>query len=443
MKEATPKKSKNRDVREIVLEILLDTERGSFSDHALEKGLRKNQFAAKTDRAFITRLTEGVTERRITLDYLIDRYAKTPAAKQKPLIRTVLRMGIYQLLYMDSVPDRAAVSESVRLAKTHGFERLSGFVNGVLRSVEREKEALPLPGREDPALFASVAYSVPLWLVKKLLAMYPAEAERIFKENFAARATSLRVNQTKTTVSALKALFSEAGISAEESKICPDCLKVEGYDFIRSMPGYREGFFSVQDESSAAAISTVPFPDRAVVWDVCAAPGGKSTAVAERILPSGGHVYAMDVAEEKLDRLAENAERLGLSECISICAHDATQSFASLSLPRPDVLLCDLPCSGLGVMARKNDIKYRLTEEGIASLVRLQREILENVCGYLKDGGHLLYSTCTVNREENEAQTAWFLSGHPEFSLCEEKLFLPGVDGCDGFYYALLVKENK
>lgn len=441
------------DTRDIVLSVLMDIEvNNTFSNIAINKALRQNQFSDKTDRAFITRLAEGVTEYRLALDYIINQFSKTKINKCKPLIRCLLRMGVYQIIYMDSVPDSAACNEAVKLAKKHGFGSLSGFVNGVLRNIARNKELIEYPSEEgNKAEYLSVKYSIPVWLSEKLLRDYPNEGEQIIAGSFADRGTTIRVNTLKTTTDELKKLLTDSGITALDGIYDDKALIIKGYDFIRKVPGYRQGFFTVQDESSMCAVRAAGIKPGDIVIDVCAAPGGKTTAAAE-YLEGQGMVYSMDISEDKLELIEENTDRLGIRN-VRISRHDATEPLTNASLKIgteadehtlaegfADVVIADLPCSGLGIIGRKNDIKYRLDKKQLSELVSLQRSILDVVCRYVKPGGTLLYSTCTINPNENQDNVKGFLEKHKDYELVSERLFLQGIDKCDGFYYAELRK---
>ncbi len=424
------------NARDIVLSILLDIEgNNTFSNIAIAKALKKHQFEAKKDRAFITRLAEGVTETRIKLDYIIDGFSKTPSEKCKPLIRSLLRMGVYQIMYMDAVPDSAVCNEAVKLAKKHNFGSLGGFVNGVLRAVARNKDNIAMPDRKNMSEYLSVNYSTPEWLCKKIMEDYGEKGETIIAASFDERKTALRVNTLKITREKLKEfigphIFMEDGIYDENA------LLVSGYDFIRSMPGYRQGLFFIQDESSMCAIKAAGIKPCQTVVDVCAAPGGK-TLNAACYMQGKGKIYARDISDEKLILIEENAGRLGIGDMLSIEKWDAKTVDEKL-VQKADVVIADLPCSGLGIMGRKNDIKYRIKPEQLDELVRLQRDILSVVKQYVKKGGVLLYSTCTINPQENKENTRWFLESDSEFKLRDERQMLQGVDKCDGFYYAVL-----
>ena len=352
-------------------------------------------------------------------------------------------MGCYQILFMDSVPDSAACNECVKLAKKHGFAGLSGFVNGVLRTITREKTKLAYPDQKrEPERYLSVMTSTPLWLVQKLILEYGTEsAETIFQAAFADRKTSIRLNKHRIeengeTMDSYKNRLKEAGITVEPGAYYEGAWLLSGYDFIHKIPGYKQGYFTVQDESSMCAVAAAGIQPEDFVMDICAAPGGKTTAAAE--FAQQGHVLSMDIAEEKLELIEENVERLKLAN-VDIRCQDATE-YMQEQEEKADVVIADLPCSGLGIMGRKNDIKYRVTEEQIESLVELQHTILQNACRYVKAGGTLLYSTCTITKEENTLQVERFLKEHPEYTLKEQRQFLQGINACDGFYYAVLHK---
>ncbi|MCM1272354.1 MAG: 16S rRNA (cytosine(967)-C(5))-methyltransferase RsmB [Clostridium sp.] len=434
------------NARDIVLSILVDIENNdTFSNIAITKALRQIQFENKQERAFITRLAEGVTESKIKLDYIINGFSKTPTEKCKPLIRSLLRMGAYQILYMDSVPDSAVCNEAVKLAKKHNFAGLSGFVNGVLRAIARNKDDIKLPKEADTVNYLSVNYSVPVWLCEKVLQDYPDKGRKIIEASFQERKTSIRVNELKIKRDALRTyIYDKAGESEPEKLSVIDgyyddkALLISGYDFIRKLPGYREGYFTVQDESSMCAVRAAGIRQGDIVIDVCAAPGGKATGAAE-FLMGDGTVYARDISEEKLELIEENVSRLGIKN-VAISKWDAC-IFDEALVNKADVVIADLPCSGLGIMGRKNDIKYRINADQIEELIKLQRTILGIVCRYVKAGGILLYSTCTINPEENSDNVKWFLKSHKEFRLVEERQFLQGIDKCDGFYYARLISD--
>lgn len=425
------------NTRDIALSILMDVDNNkTFSNIATTKALRQNQFSDKVERAFLTRLAEGTIEYQIRLDYVLDSFSKTKMKKCKPLIRNVLRMGAYQILFMDTVPDSAACNECVKLVKKHGFASLSGFVNGVLRNVSRNKNNIKYPDYETEKIdYLSIYYSTPRWLVEKIISDYPKEGEQIIKASYIDRKTTIRVNENKILVEAFAKQLLDKGINVAKGNYSKKALCIDNYDFVRRIPGYREGYFTVQDESSMCAIEAAGIKEGYRIIDVCAAPGGKTTAAAE-MLNGTGSIISMDLSSDKLSLIEENVNRLGFDN-ITVAEHDARELIEDY-IEQMDLVIADVPCSGLGIIGRKNDIKYRLTEKQLKELVELQRQILSTAHRYVKKGGTLLFSTCTINKEENYENVKWFLANHPEFKMESQRLFLQGVDKCDGFYYAVI-----
>ena len=434
IRKEQPKKNKADTGRGTALEILLDMDRnGTFSSQALENGLRKIQFEEKEKRAFITRLVEGTTEYRLQLDAILDHYAKLPMRKQKPKVRCLLRMSVYQMLYMDSVPDRAVLSEAAVLLRANHMEGLQGVVNGILRNVQRGIGSGVVKEITEESI--AIRYSTPEWLADRIIRDYgKQEAEKILEASFEERPLTLRCNQMKQERTELLRILNEGGIEAAEGSESPMAVKVKNVDFVRRLPGYREGRFSVQDESSMLTVEALELRPGERVLDVCSAPGGKACYAAEL----GAEVTARDLTEDKTERIRENAERLELS--IRIGEQDALE-FAPEDEEAYDAVIADVPCSGLGVMGRKNDIKYHVTPEGITELAEQGREILEIAARYVRPGGRLLFSTCTIVREENAETADAFLRKHPEFRKMKERQFLQGIDPCDGFYYCLMEKQ--
>nr|WP_294463750.1 16S rRNA (cytosine(967)-C(5))-methyltransferase RsmB [uncultured Sellimonas sp.] len=428
--------------RELVLAILLEVTRDQVPGHlALARVLTKYQYLDKRERAFITRVTEGTLEHMIEIDYIIDQFSKTKTAKMKPVIRTILRSAVYQLKYMDQVPPSAVCNEAVRLAKKRGFQNLSGFVNGVLRTIAREMDQVKLP--EEPlSLRLSVRYSVPEWMIRRWLSVYSEETvEKMLAYMMEEHPTCIRFNPDRITKEEIKERLKEDGVEKVESHpVLPYALWISGYDYLGGLESFEEGLFYVQDASSMMAVESLPVRKGDCIIDVCAAPGGKALHAAEK-LAGTGHVDARDLTEYKVRLIEENIERSGLAN-ISARQQDA-RIFDEGSLEKADIVIADLPCSGLGVLATKKDIRYNMTPETQKELALLQREILSVVHRYVKPGGTLLYSTCTINREENEENTVWFLEKHREFALEKEKQYLPGIDPCDGFYIAVMKKQES
>lgn len=420
------------NVRALALELLLEITSGrSFSHTALGGALEKHQYLDKQDRALLTRLTEGTIERMLEMDYIIGLYSRTPLNKMKPVIRNILRMSVYQLRYMDRIPDAAVCNEAVKLAQKKGFGSLKGFVNGVLRTIAREKDQIRPKSR-------SVEYSLPQWIVDQWTEEYGEEtALRMMQSQYEERPLSIRVNTQRTEKKQLMERLRSEGVQVRETDRADCALLISGYDQLRALPSFREGFFYIQDVSSMRAVLMADPKPGDYCIDVCAAPGGKSLHLAE-LMKGSGMVEARDLTDYKVGLIEENIRR-SCAENVRAVRMDATV-LDERSVGRADVVLADLPCSGLGVLGRKRDLKYRMSREQQEELTALQRRILDTVWRYVKPGGTLLYSTCTVHREENEGNVRWFLARHP-FVLKEQVQTLPGVDPCDGFYVAKMERK--
>ena len=420
------------DVRALALEVLLEvTERKEYSHLALRGALEKYQYLEKQDRAFLTRLVEGTVERMLELDYIIGCFSRTPVHKMKPVIRGILRMSVYQIKYMDRIPDAAVCNEAVKLAVKKGFSGLRGFVNGVLRSIVRGLGEVEYPG-------LSVKYSTPEWIVRQWTQEYGEElALGMLEDQYAERPVTVRVNLHRISREALAERLTREGVSVRTVDGVDCALAISGYDYLAALPSFQEGLFQVQDVSSMLAVlAAAPRPGDYCI-DVCAAPGGKSLHMAD-LMNGTGMVEARDLTEYKVQLIEENIARSRM-ENIRAAQQDATVLDEG-SVEKADVVLADLPCSGLGVLNKKRDLKYRMTPKQQEELVMLQRRILETVQRYVKPGGVLVYSTCTVHREENEGNTAWFLERFP-FVLKERKQMLQGRDPWDGFYIAKMERK--
>ncbi|MDO4961393.1 MAG: 16S rRNA (cytosine(967)-C(5))-methyltransferase RsmB [Eubacteriales bacterium] len=411
----------------------------------------------KADRAFIERLVIGTLDRMITIDAVLNRFLAKPVKSQKPVIRGILRISVYQLMYMDRVPESAAVNEAVKLTKLHGMEGLSGLVNGVLRNISRELSS----GGKKVTEFnsASERYSLPAWLCSYIEKDCGKEkAEEIFKAYLMERSETLRFNLSCTGIDDaenaealilselkadglavrridMKALIAEAGVPMPAGRLPVMYELTEGGD-ITCSEAFKKGHIIVQDPSSALLISYAAPSEKDFVLDVCAAPGGKTLAAAEH-MNGKGRIEARDISRAKTSLIEENVKRCGYKN-ISVRMLDALTEDED-SFYRADVLLADLPCSGLGVIAKKPDIKFNLEEYSIEELSGLQRDILSNVSRFVKPKGRLIYSTCTISRAENEDNVSWM-----EQNLGLEKVttarLLPGRDH-DGFFIAVMKKR--
>lgn len=446
------------NIRNVILDMLMQiNEEGRFSNVIVRAALDKYAYLPHADRAFMSRVTLGVTERRITIDYIIDSFSKTGTDKMKPVIRNILRMGVYQIVFMDSATDYAACSESVKLAEKRGFGSLKGFVNGVLRNIARNRDEIKYPsGENNPVKRMSVEYSTPEWIISRWIKQYGTEiTESMLKSQFNKRRLSVRCNTVKTSPEELMKKLKNRGIDVVLNESVHEALSIDRYDSLERIPEFEEGLFFVQDTSSMLPVFAACPPQGGYVVDLCAAPGGKSTHIAELIYPEGT-VDARDVSETKTRLIKENAERLGLTN-IKVSVADATVPDESLT-EKADVVIADLPCSGLGIIGRKPDIKYHASEEGCQELAGLQRQILHVASQYVKKGGRLIYSTCTVNREENEENAGWFVKNHDYTEDDMEKLMpkglkgveikgghiqvFPGENGMDGFFIASFTRKQ-
>ena len=421
--------------RQIVLEILLAVTRdGAYCHLATADVLEKYQFLDKKSRAFITRLSAGTLERMIEIDYILDQFSKTPVRKMKPVIRCILRSGVYQLKYMDAVPSSAACNEAVRLAEKRGFGALKGFVNGVLRSIDRalQNDAVAYPDETtDFVHYAGIRYSLPEWIVQLWVEQRGVEETKQICENLYTRtATAIRVNTNRTTKEALTEELAKDGITVTESNLVEDAFYISGYDYLQA---FHAGDFYVQDVSSMLSVLAAGIKPGDEVVDVCAAPGGKAIYAAQ-LLEHTGHVQARDLTDHKVDLIEENIDRCQMDNMDAL-VWDATIPDETI-VGAKDVVIADLPCSGLGILRKKPDIRFHQKPEQLQELAQLQREILSVVQAYTKSGGTLVFSTCTINRGENEDNTAWFLENYPMFQLQEEKQLLVDEQH-DGFYYAV------
>ena len=429
------------NVRELILDVLLEiTKNGEYSHIAIKNTLDKYQYLEKQERNFLTRVCEGTLENMILIDYVINQFSKVKVNKMKPVIRCILRSSVYELKFMDSVPVSATCNEAVKLAQKKGFHNLKGFVNGVLRNISRNLEQISMPDEEkEPEKWLSVKYSMPEWLIEKWQKQYDkTQLEEMFQAFLEKSATSIRVNTEKTTKEELRKELEAEQITVMENEEVPNALYIDGYDFLSGITAFQEGKFYVQDVSSMLVSLWAEPKEGAQVIDVCAAPGGKSIHMAE-LLHGTGMVEARDLTEYKVSLIEENIERCGLT---NIRAKQAdARVLEEDSVGKADIVIADLPCSGLGVIGKKPDIKYKMSEAKCVELAALQREILHTVQNYVKSGGVFMYSTCTINPQENEENVQWFLKEHADFELERQQQILPKKGKNDGFFLARMVRK--
>ncbi|MFR8548305.1 MAG: 16S rRNA (cytosine(967)-C(5))-methyltransferase RsmB [Lachnospiraceae bacterium] len=442
------------NIREIALGILMEiTEEEAFSHIVLRQVLEKYQYLEKRDRAFITRVVEGTLEHMIQMDYIIEQFSNVPVYNMKPLIRNLLRMSIYQMKYMDSVPDAAVCNEAVKLAQRKGFYNLKGFVNGVLRNTARRINHVKYPDpKTEPLHYLSVKYSFPIWMLSKWVAQFGYEkTEQICRDSHMERPTVVRCNLTRASKEEIIEDLEAQGITVRQHPYLDYALEISDYNYIKSVSAFRKGWIQVQDVSSmlVAEVAAPNWGD--TCFDVCAAPGGKSLHIADKLMGSG-HVEARDVSEYKVRLMQENIDRANLINIHAVLRDATVRDEASVQ--KADIVIADVPCSGLGVIGKKQDIKYKMSEKQQQDIIRLQRRILSVVQEYVKPGGVLVFSTCTIGADENQYNIKWFLENYPfrleslDPYICDELKdrttkggyiqLLPGVHRSDGFFIARL-----
>ncbi len=439
------------EIRKIALETLLEYEKNNVFSHVLlKKVLDKYDYLKDREKALISVIVKGVIERRIQLDYIIDKYSKTKTNKMKKPIRIILEMGTYQIVYMDTF-DTMSVNSSVNLAKSKGFSSLSGFVNAILRNISKDKDKIKEDlSKEDESLH--IKYSIPQFLTNLLSEQYDKDTvNSILQASLNKASVRLRVRED-IDGSRLDEILNELkshGISIKPLDGVDRMYLADKLGNISEIDAYKTGEITIQDTASYIFCKNIPFGEK--ILDACAAPGGKSMVLAERYPKA--QITSCDIYEDKLDRMRENFERCHLGN-IETKLLDATKHCEAYE-GTFDVVVCDAPCSGLGVMGKKQDIKYNLTEEGIESIVALQKKILDNLDTYVKKGGYLCYSTCTLNKDENDRQVESFLKDHdytlvaptyiPErykaFVSRNMVQFIQGED-TDGFFFSILKKNG-
>ena len=440
------------NTREMILDILLEIEEeGQHSHIAIRNALSKYQFLPKQDRAFITRVCEGTLEYRILIDYIIDSFSKITVGKMKPVIREILRSAVYQLKFMDSVPDSAVCNEAVKLAQKRGFYSLKPFVNGVLRTIAREEKNLELPKKEDDLVrYLSVKYSMPEQLVIRWLGDYGEEkTELILADFLKEKPVTVRCRNGRVSQEEICRSLTDQGVEVKPAPYLPYAYEISGYNHILALDAFIEGNIQVQDVSSMLVAEAAAPKKGDYIIDMCAAPGGKSLHIGDK-MEGYGTVDARDISQYKVNLIEENIQRTG-SINVQAKVQDATV-FDVDSEFQADIVIADVPCSGYGVIGKKPEIKYRVTPQKQDEIVILQRTILDRAADYVKPRGVLMFSTCTIAKEENEENMMWFLNNYP-FKLesldpylpeelhCETTRLgylqlLPGVHKTDGFFIA-------
>lgn len=432
-----------KTARQTAFEILNRIQKdNSYSNLVLDSFLDKSEMS-QIDKGLASAIVYGVVERLITLDYELSKYLKQPLKKLKPQVLTILRIGAYQILFMDKIPDSAAINESVKLTKSNGMSFAAGVVNAVLRKVS----ANGLSETDE----ISVKYSVPKWLYKLWKDDYGSDcAIELLESTFGAVETVIRVNTLKTSVDELIGLLKDEGFVAEALHGLENALVVHGGGAVHKTQAYKNGLFHVQDMASQLCAKALDVSENDVVLDICAAPGGKSFTVAQ-YMKNNSRLYSMDIYPHRLELIKNGCERLGIIN-VKTLVNDA--SLYNDKIPKADRILCDVPCAGLGVIRKKPEIRYKKYSE-VMGISELQYKILCESSKYLKDDGILIYSTCSLNKDENENIINKFLSEHSDFEsvtvlkdlerageFTDYITLMPHIHNCDGFFIAG-IRKNK
>ncbi|MCM1023651.1 MAG: 16S rRNA (cytosine(967)-C(5))-methyltransferase RsmB [Prevotella sp.] len=427
-----------------VLELLAGMDKQAYSNIALDSALERSGFSDR-DKSFVSRLFYGTVERKLTLEYIVSLYSNKPLHKLDASVLNVLKMGLYQLLYMDSVTDSAAVNESVVLAKQCGKTSAAGFVNAVLRSFIRDGKKITFP--EDRTERLGIEYSCGQELVRRLCGDYSFElAEDLLKASVTPHKTFLRVNNLKISSDELVSEFEKLGVAVKACDITDNCLEVDGLGDVERCELFRKGFFHVQDLSSQLCCKALNPCRGDTVIDLCAAPGGKAFTVTE-MTGGTGRIIACDIHSNRVNLIKSGAERLGLP--VEAVKNDA--KVFNADFPLADKVLCDVPCSGFGVIRSKPELKYT-DLKSVSRLPEVQYGILCTASEYLKAGGELVYSTCTLSRDENDRVIDRFLEEHKGFkpvAVMEEygnsghkATIFPKDFGCEGFFMSKIGKDG-
>nr|WP_229714111.1 16S rRNA (cytosine(967)-C(5))-methyltransferase RsmB [Saccharibacillus endophyticus] len=442
--------------REVALNVLTSVdENASYSNLLLNRSLQQAELSP-ADAGLVTELVYGTIARQATLDYFLNLFIKSEVKRLNPWVRSLARMSLYQIRYLDRIPAHAAVNEAVEIAKKRGHQGIASMINGVLRSVLREGDKLAIPDDLPTAERIALQHSHPQWLVERWIAQYGEEtAEEVCEANNQPPKVSIRVNALKADRDELLRELENEGRTVRASELSQSGIIVESGGNMANDHLYRDGRFSIQDESSMLVAEALAAESGMSVLDCCAAPGGKTAHIAEK-MGNKGRIVANDLHEHKQGLIIEQAERLGLS-CIQPSVGDAMALKDQFEPASFDRVLLDAPCSGFGVIRRKPDLRWAKTPDDTASIARLQRQMLNAVAGLVKPGGILVYSTCTIEREENQRAVAEFLRDHAEFVAepfevpALESLpqaggagvqILPNQFGSDGFYIARLRRRG-
>jgi 16S rRNA (cytosine967-C5)-methyltransferase len=422
-----PDQAPPKSAREAALRALRDVDvKEAFANLALDAHLTRSKLEGR-DRALATELVYGVTRRRGTIDWAIGQVATRPLSDIDPWIRNILREAVYQIMYMERIPQSAAVDQAVELAKQYGHVGVAKFVNGVLRNLLRRLPTLPWPNEDvDPVGAVAIKHSYPEWLVKDWTERFGLEdAVKLMEAGNEVPPLTIRVNTLKATREQVAEALLEEGVQTTPTPHSPYGLIVHeltSSSYLDRLKVMKKGLFTVQDESSMLVGPVLNPQPGEVVVDVAAAPGGKTTHLAQ-LMNNEGRIIALDIHDHKIKLIEDNARRLGAEIIEGLCA-DARE-VGKLLPNRADALLCDVPCSGLGTLSRRPDARWRKTPADVAGLVPVQQAILESAAEVVKPGGTLVYSTCTIEPRENQALVEAFVQAHPEWSFDDIAAYLP------------------
>ncbi|MGV8152747.1 MAG: 16S rRNA (cytosine(967)-C(5))-methyltransferase RsmB [Alkaliphilus sp.] len=442
--------------REGALRVLFEIEANrAYSNIALKKELKHNKFS-QLDRAFMSELVFGVLENKMYLDYIIDQFSSIKTRRMNTHTLNLLRLGTYQIFLLDKIPESAAVNESVNLSKEY-CKKSSGFINAVLRNIIRKKDSITMPDiKTDIVRYLAVTYSHPEWMVKLFLKSYSESfTEDLLKANNSTPSLYMRVNTLKINVEECIKFLTVAGYTVKRSDFAEEGLKLEGATNLDDIDLLDKGYLYIQDIGSMlVSILTEP-KENEIIIDLCSAPGGKATHLAQ-IMNNKGRIIARDIYDHKLDLISRNAKRLGVN-IIKAEKSDGLKLDTDM-IEKADKVLVDAPCSGLGIIKRKPDIKYNISKNSIEEIIKTQEKILSNAAKYVKRGGYLIYSTCTVNPKENELMIKQFLKLNTNYELVDltekyKKILFdaskktiqlyPNIQDSDGFFIAKMRKMNE
>ncbi|MDY0234421.1 MAG: 16S rRNA (cytosine(967)-C(5))-methyltransferase RsmB [Gudongella sp.] len=444
------------NAREASIKALYDINNDSLYSQIVIKNYDDNILKLE-DRNLFRELVYGVLENQMFLDYIIKDLSKIRFNKIHPLILEILRIGLYQLFFSDRIPESAAVNESVKLAKKYGHKGSIGFVNGILRNANRRKEEFLAIELSDSNEKLSIRYSHPIYLIEKWIEQYGKFFTlALLKANNSSPKLNIRVNTLKTDKKSLEKSLKEKGLDVIQCKFAKDCLILNNPNRVTETDEFKNGLFTIQDESSMLVTEVMQPKEKSSVLDICSAPGGKSTHIAQW-MNNNGQIIARDLSYSKLDLIKDNIDRLGID--IIETQHQDALDLDKKSISKFDYCLVDAPCSGFGLLRRKPEIKFNKTKDDIESLIDLQSKILKIASEYVKPNGYLIYSTCTINKDENIKQIENFIKQNQEFELVPIVLesdmiisptqglgyieLFPNIHGTDGFFIAKMIKKDS